>query len=84
MMTFSEANDLAQKLLVNLAQDLSRDLREDIGAIGIVQIVDDLFEHLVIDVQVRSYSVRFLLAILLLFKIKYAGIISLISFPEQF
>jgi hypothetical protein len=40
---FFQPDDLAQKLLINLAQNLCRDLGEDIRAVREVKVLNDLF-----------------------------------------
>lgn len=43
-----EADDLAQELLVDLTEDVGADHGEGIRAIGIVQALEDLHQHLVV------------------------------------
>ena len=51
-----EPDDLAEKLLIDLAENFGGEDRELVGALGIVEPADDVFEHLVVDLQpgVRS------------------------------
>jgi len=51
-----QADDLAQELLVDLPEDLDRDLLEDIRA-GVVEAFDDLTQDLIIDLQGGSKGI---------------------------
>ena len=46
-----EADHLAQKLLVDLAEDVGRQDGELVGALGVVEALEDVLERLVVDGQ---------------------------------
>ena len=48
-MPCGEADDLAEELLVDLAEDVGGQDGELVRAFGIVEAVDDVFERLVVD-----------------------------------
>ena len=49
-----QADDLAQELLVDLAEDIGGHHGELVGAVGVVQVGEDVFERLVVDVQAEG------------------------------
>lgn len=51
-----EEDDLAQELLVDLPEDLDRDLLKDIRA-GVVEAFDDLTQDLIVDLQGGSKGI---------------------------
>ena len=65
-----QADDLAEELLVDLAENLRRQHRKLVGAVGIVQALEDLLERLVVDVQAGRQLVGRLGAVLFLVKWK--------------
>ena len=48
---FGQADDLAQELLVHLAEDVGRQDRELVGAVRVVEPLDDVLEDPVVDAQ---------------------------------
>ena len=49
-----EPDDLAEELLVDLAEDFGRQDGELVGAFGVVEPADDVLEDLVVDLQAEA------------------------------
>jgi hypothetical protein len=58
-----QPDDLAKKLLVHLPENISRDNRKLVWALGVVEAVNDLFEWLVVEPKRRRQAVRWLYAV---------------------
>ena len=52
-----QPDHLAQELLVDLAEDLGGQHGELVGAVGVVELADDLLERLVVDGQAEGQLV---------------------------
>ena len=52
-----QADDFAQELLVDLAEDVGGQHRELVRAVGVVEVAEDVFEQLVVDVQAGGQAV---------------------------
>ena len=82
-MLLLQPDDLSQKLLINLAQYLRRDLGEDIGAVRIVEVPDDIFEGGIVKDKCAGQAVRQLRPIPLLLEVEDARVVALVCFPED-
>ena len=69
-MARGETNDLAEELLIDLAEDFRGQDREFVGTLGIVEPSENLFEHLVVDLQTGSQIVGRFGSILFLMEVK--------------
>ena len=78
-----QADDTAQELLVDLPQDLDRDLVEHIGA-GIVGAFDHLAQDLVIDLQGGREGVGLAGLRFFLVEVEQTRIVFLVGFLEEF
>jgi len=70
-----EADDLAQELLVHLAQDLGRQYRELVGTLRVIQPTQDALEDLVVQRQGRGQGVGL--------EVEEVGVVLLIGLPVQ-
>ena len=82
-MAFGEANDFAEKLLVNLAEDVRGQHGKFVRALRIIKTADNFLENRVIDFETGGEIVRRLDAILLFLKMKEAGVVTLVSFAKE-
>ena len=82
IMILVQPDHLAQKLLIDLPQDLRRQHREGIGAVGEVELLDDLLQRAVIYLQAGGDGVRPVPARLRL-EMKYPRVVALIRLLEQ-
>ena len=65
-----QPDDLAQELLVNLAEDVGRNDREFVGALGIIKPFEELTQEFVVHVEAEGQLVGRLVAVLLGLEIK--------------
>ena len=82
-MSCCESDDLAEELLIHLAQDVRGENGELIRAFGIVEPVDDVFKRFIVDRDVRGELVRFLVAVLFSLEMEQPGIVPVIRLAEE-
>ena len=73
--TGRQADDLAQELLVHLAQDVGWQHRELVGALGVVEAGQDGLEHPVVNGQRRGQRVGL--------KVKEAGVVLFVGLAVE-
>jgi hypothetical protein len=83
VMALGEANDFAEELFVNLAEDIGRKSGEDVWALGIVEALEDAFEEFVVDFEVERKGVGSFVAAFLGFKMEEAGVVAVVSMLEE-
>jgi len=79
-----QADDLAQELLVDLAQDVGWQHRELVGAVGVIQVLEDVAQDFVVDFQPRSHRVRRITAapLWVCLEEEQAGVVARVRVPE--
>ena len=77
-----ETNDLAEKLLIDLAENVGGKHGEFIRALGIIEPVDDVLKRLVVNGDVRGELIRLLVPFLFSLKMEQAGVIPVVSLAE--
>ena len=82
-MAFGEADDLAEELLVHLAEDVRREGGEDVGRLGVVEAPDDVPEELVVYVKGKGEFVGGFMAALLGFEMEEAGVVAGVGLLEK-
>ena len=78
-----ESDDLAEKLLIHLAQDVGREDGEFVGAFGIVKPVDDVFQRFVVNGDVRREFVRIFVTVFLPLKMEQPGVVPVVGLTEE-
>jgi len=74
-----QADDLAQKALVHLAEDVGGEHRELVGAVGVVKAAHDVLEDTVVEVQVGREVVGRLGAAGLVSKVEQARVVAFVG-----
>ena len=82
-MAFGQADDLAEELLVHLAEDVRREGREDVGRLGVVEAPDDVPEELVVYVEGEGEFVRRFVAVFLGSEVEEAGVVAGVGLLEK-
>jgi hypothetical protein len=77
-----EADDFAEELLVDLAEDFGRHGGEFVGALGVVQPAEDVLEDFVVQVEVGGELVGRLAAALAL-EVEQAGVVLFVGAVEE-
>jgi hypothetical protein len=67
-----------------LPKDIGRQYGELVGALGVVEIPDDVLQDLVVDLETKRQAVRGLLPLLFLAEMEQPGVVSLVRSAEQF
>jgi len=78
-----EADDLAQKALVHLAEDVGGDVAEGVGAQRVVEVGEDVLEDFVVDLEGRGERVGGAGLALLGAKMKQARVVLAVGLAEQ-
>ena len=82
-MAGGQPDDLAEELLVDLAEDVGRHHVENVGAIGVVEALEDLLQRFVVEGECVREPVG-LAAILLGVEVEQAGIVAVVREGEEF
>ena len=82
-MPCGEADDLAEELLVHLAEDVGGEDGELVGAFGIVEPLDDVFQRLVVDLDLGGEGVGFFVAVFLFLEVEQAGVVPVVGLGEE-
>jgi hypothetical protein len=83
LVAFGKPDDFTEKLLINLAENVRRQNRKFVRAIGILETPDNFLKHGVIDFELGREIVRRLNAIFFFLKIKQTGVVPLIGFAKE-
>ena len=78
-----QADDFAEKLFVNAAEDVRAEHGKFVRAIRVVEVLENLFERFVVDAQMQRQFVRCAGTLLLLREMEQAGVVALIRRAEQ-
>ena len=78
-----EADDLAEKLLIDLAEDVGGDDGEYVRAVGVVEAAQDVAQELVVEVQREGQFVGRFVAALLRLEVEQAGVVAVVGRLEQ-
>ncbi len=78
-----QADDLAQELLVHLAQDVRRQDGELVGAVRVVQAAEDVLQQLVIHGETEGQLIGRLGTALLGSEVEQAGVVPLVGAAEE-
>src|ERR1035437_10491096 len=76
-------DNLPEKLLVDLPKNVRGNMRKGVGAVGIVEILQDWPEPRIIDSNGRRQCVRLFVALLFLMKMKETRVIATVSQLEE-
>ena len=82
-MALGEADDLAEELLVDVAEDFGGQDGELVRAVGIIERADDVFEYGVVDVEAGGERVGFAAAFLMR-EVEEAGVIFFVGTGVEF
>jgi hypothetical protein len=83
LMAFSEPNDFAEKLFVNLAENVRRQNRKFIWALGMLEAADNALENGIIDLKPRREVIRRLNAIFFFLKMEKPGVVTFVGFAKE-
>ena len=83
-MPLGKPDHLAQKLFVDLTQNLRGQHGKLVRTFGIVQAADDVFQRLVVDRKPQGQFVGRLVAVLLGREVEQAGVVALVRTLEEF
>ena len=79
---FGQSNDLSQKLLVSLSQDVRAEQGEFVGAFRVLEPADDVLEKAVVDLERQRPLVGWLAAILLRREMEQPGVVAVVRLVE--
>jgi len=79
-----QPNDFTKELLVHLSENVCRKDRKLVRAVGIIEISDDLYKRLVVDVRSNVREIGCLSSVLLFLEMKQSGVVLLIGPVELF
>ncbi len=78
-----QADDLAEELLVDLAEDVGGQDGELVGAVGIVQAREDVLEGLVVDGQLGRQLVGAFVPVLFPLEVEQAGVVAVVGLAKE-
>ena len=84
VVALGEPDDLAEKLFVDAAEDVGAEHRELVGAVGIVKILENFLERLVVYIEPERQTVRLFGAVILFPKVKQPRVVALVGLAEVF
>ncbi len=74
---------LPRNLLVDLAEDIGGQDGKLVGAVGVVQVGEDVLERLVVEHQTRGERVGGIGLVLLVAEVEQAGVVALVGLAEE-
>ena len=83
LMAGREADHLAEELLVDLPEDVGRQHRELVGALGVVEALEDVLERLVVDREAGVSASGASARPLLVGEVEEAGVVALVGLAEE-
>src|SRR5439155_19847786 len=83
LMAFGEPDDFAEKLLVNLTENIGWQNGKFVGAVWIIETPDDFLEDGIVDFELGREVVGRFDAIFFLLKIKQTGVVTLVGFAKE-
>src|SRR5207237_7199718 len=82
-MAFCEPDDFAEKLFVNLAENVGRQDRKFVWTFGIIESPDDFLKNGIVDIEPRREIVRRFDAIFFFLEMEQAGVVTFVGFAEK-
>ncbi len=83
MLPAREADDLSEKLLVDLSENIGRKNRELVRAVGVIQVPNNLLQRRVVDFERERQLVRGLWPVALFVKMKEARVVPVVRLLEE-
>lgn len=77
-----EADGLAEELLIDLAEDVGGEDGKLVGRVGVVEVLDDVLEHLVVERELGGEAVGGVVTALLLFEMEEVGVVAVVGAAE--
>ena len=83
MVTGGQADDLAQELLVDLPEDIGGQDGKFVGAVGVVQVAEDVFERFVVDHQAGGQVIGCVGLLFFSMEVEEPGVVALVGLLEE-
>src|SRR5207249_530945 len=81
-MALCQADNFAEKLLIDLSENVHRQRGKDIGAFWVVKAFENVPQELVVEVEAKGEFVGRFVAVLLRFEVEEAGIVAVVGLLE--
>src|SRR5437773_2478528 len=81
-MAFRQPDDFAEKLLIDLSENVCRQRGKDIGAFWVVKAFENVPQELVVEIEAKGEFVGRFVAVLLRFEVEEAGIVAVVGLLE--
>ena len=79
MVAGGQTDDLAEELFIDLAEDVGRQDGKFVGAVGVVEVAEDVFERFVVDEQAGGQAVGEVGLVFFCTEVEQSGVVTLVG-----